>query len=206
MMNGRGSLVPFLLLALVFCETGRAATSSSSNLLHNPSFEEPTEEGALPKQWEYGSSGTRKTGVTGKQTQTGAQCLQMTAYGVTGGFQAVEQTLSVKEGEKYEFSVAVKNSSQDSFRARDRSGTYGQLVIMWLDEFGQEIGRDWSRTWDEKVSRLSWKSYSIDKVEAPKGAVGATVGIHFYERSSGAEGSFLVDDVSLKRTSTAKPD
>jgi hypothetical protein len=121
----------------------------------------------------------------------------MRAYGATGGFQAVEQTLDVKEGELYDFTAAVRNYAQDTFSARDRTGAYGQLVIRWLDEGGKEVGRVWSETWDVHLSRIRWQDFSIEKTTVPVGAVRAFVGIHLYEGRQGALGTFLVDDAAL---------
>ncbi len=194
----RGLLASIMLLCPVLCAGGQAEKPAPPNLLKNPGFEEPTNgAGALPAQWEYRSSAGQQSGVTSDCRKTGEQSLEMKTHGTPGGFQAIVQTVAVEAGGRYSFSAAVRNSSDDPFRGRDMSGAYGQLVVQWVDNSTQEVGRVWSSTWDHLLSRLRWVSITLKRATAPARAVNAVVGIHLYEGPVGALGSFNVDDVTM---------
>jgi hypothetical protein len=71
------------------------------------------------------------------------------------------------------------------------------LVIEWKSADNKEMSRVLSKLWDPGLSKMRWEQFSINNAEPPKGAVGATFGIHFCEGKDIASGSVFVDDVVL---------
>lgn len=188
-----------LLLYLGVSTTTSAGSGGSSNLLLNAGFEvEDGRDSALPAFWEYRSSRYKLSRITGDECRDGERSVQVTAHGYKDAWQALLQDVEVQAGEKYTFSVYVKNNKDDLFAGREMSAAYGQIVIEWFDATGSEVGRDWSESWDHTLSRVRWEQVSIKRAKAPPGAVRALFGIQLFEGPKGAQGSFFVDDASMK--------
>jgi hypothetical protein len=186
-----------LSLVLLVCFTGLYAASdaNSLNLAENAGFELSLVEKDRPSGWYFFTSKAGSIALTREVKRSGEQCAKISTQKTPGAFLGLSQTLSVKPGEKYTFSVYLLNDKHDPLGG----SAHGQLNIEWKDNTGKEIARITGAPWDLLVSRLRWEMYTIRNVEAPKGAVEGVFGIHLLDGEKGGQGSVFLDDVMITR-------
>lgn len=172
------------------------AAEVPGNIAPNFSFEELADaSGKKPLGWDvFSNDKNAKIELTDKLAASGRQSLKMTATGVAKGYQGVNFSLPVSEGEKYSFDVQYIGDKDDR-----PGGTMDlRLVIEWKRMDGSEISRTSSTPIKApQISRLRWETLSLKKVPVPKDAVNAVFGIHLCDNERPGSGTVYVDDVVI---------
>lgn len=188
--------IPVVIVTALLCAwTASAQDAKDSNLIPNAGFEQSvSEEDSLPAEWVwFSSSKNALIGTTNVAKRNGAQSLKITAQNIPNAFQGVNYTIPVTSGSRYTFSAYVMNDRDDPLKR----SAHGMLVIEWKSADNKEMSRTLGKSWDTGLSKMRWELFSINNVEPPKGAVTATIGIHFCEGQENSSGSIFVDDVTL---------
>lgn len=185
---------------LIVTTSARAQVMASTNLLSNPSFEDPPpEEGATAAGWDYYSTQKKGGSMASGVSRSGRQSAGMQAQSVPNGGQGFVQRVSVVPGGTCTFCAYVRDSNESPLGG----SASVQLVIEWLNESGREVARVSSPPGAE-VSRLRWNQICLSRVTVPNDAVRAGFGIHLYEGAEGAKGALFVDDMTLTYESVAQ--
>ncbi len=169
-------------------------SGSVTNLLENPGFDGGIGYGGAPGRWEYYTTLHDEMEVVAEKSRSEPKCVRMEAQKVRNGGQGILQKVPVKPGERYTFRAQIKGDSGSL-----RGSAFGQLVIEWQDNRGNEIRRDVSPAWGNGLSKSRWQEVAVKPVRAPKNAVRAIVGIHLYEGADGGKGTILIDDAEFAK-------
>ncbi len=122
----------------------------------------------------------------------GKMVVKISAQQLPKQFQGLTQRLEVKEGKRYSLSARTLSNSDDRFKGTGSC----RLGIEWLNKEGKEIARDASHDFSIDSSQ-QWKTISLEKKKAPRGAAEAVFGVHVFDGDRGSVGSFFVDDVQI---------
>lgn len=177
-----------LLGALVFCSTqeGRAA---DPNLLKNGNFEKHMSPN-LPSAWQAFSSEKNHWYGTfsHEDASTGSSSVSFLNPDKKVDHQGLFQTVRVKAGQRFEFSVYVANNPDQPLGGL----SHGQLSIEWVDAQGKELDRSWSQAWGSHASMEKWVRYAMVGT-APAKAVQGNFVITLFSEGETA-GGFVIDD------------
>jgi len=194
MMSKRAVFV-CALAAIALSYPSQAARVVADYDVRNGSFENPAgADGATPANWMVMTESRKNAGIIAGVSMTGDQSFRFQAMEKPNGYQGLVQEVTVIEKEKYTFTVHAKNSKSSPMKATG----VGQLVVEWLDEDGQEVGREWTPHWTHTLSRMRWTKFQLKNRRAPRGAVKARVGVHMWEGSRGSRGEFYVDNIAVE--------
>jgi hypothetical protein len=160
--------------------------SAMSNLIVNSEFRDGGSP--VPSGWDYY---TTQHGRIAPTNLMGAPCVQLMTQDKMNAFQGLVQKVPVEGGGKYTFSAQVLNS-----REKPLTGSaYIQVVVEWLSEGDREVGRTWSDRFGVTLSRIHSSRIMLQKVEAPRDAISAKVGVHLFDGDRKGGGAILIQEV-----------
>jgi len=158
----------------------------------NESFEKTDEDPNELIEWVVITKNAEHVGTDSDHARTGDQSLCVRALTEPDAYQAIVRTIPIDDREKYTFTVYAMNDREEPLKG----GISAQLVVEWRNGDNEELGREYTRRWDQSLSRKRWKEYKLRKLRPPKGSTKAVVGVHVFEGVHGGKGGFYVDDFS----------
>ena len=178
-------------LLLMLFVVGLAAPTAQANLLVNPSFEDGVFNPAgTPDYWAhyYTSFDAVHTWMSGG-AHSGSKYMKMYNWLPTNPDWSssgwLGQTVSVKEGKDYTFTVWTKNGAKDQTNL-------AAMEVEWRNSFNNWIGSDFVAI---PVAEPNWIEVDFGAFTAPEGAAAATFWL--VAPVANGENAICYDDVSM---------
>lgn len=182
------------IIIVFLVSTACFAKEDGPNLIVNGDFEGAQEPVGKPKGWLWFSSDKLAFELSDEKAHSGTQSLKLSAQLIDDGQVGLFQIFPVEVGDKYIFSAYVTNSREEKMKG----GFWGSLDIEWLNEAGNEMGRQTGASWNRNLTKLKWKQIET-KVKVPKGVTQAKFVIRMMDGKPHGKGACFIDDVVVQK-------